>query len=234
MFAAIFIVVISIEKQVEAQNFSVSLLFTNQFFLTLVVSLCATYVLYLVMSILFFDPWHMFTSFIQYLLLTPTYVNILNVYAFCNTHDVTWGTKGDDKPAKLPSANLKPTGGVDVAIPDSEHDLNSQYETELQAFSKKWVPEKKVPSPSEKQEDYYKGFRSAVVLVWMFCNLALAAVVLNTGGFDRITVSKNEDVTQSQNATIYMSVVLWSVAGLSAVRFLGSLWFLFLRMLRGV
>ena len=29
------------------------------------------------------------------LLLTPTYINILNVYAFCNTHDITWGTKGD-------------------------------------------------------------------------------------------------------------------------------------------
>ena len=34
------------------------------------------------------EPWHMFTSFLPYMLLSPTYVNILNVYAFCNLDDV--------------------------------------------------------------------------------------------------------------------------------------------------
>jgi cellulose synthase/poly-beta-1,6-N-acetylglucosamine synthase-like glycosyltransferase len=34
------------------------------------------------------DPAHMFHSFIQYLLLAPSFVNVLNVYAFCNLHDV--------------------------------------------------------------------------------------------------------------------------------------------------
>lgn len=29
----------------------------------------------------------MFTSLIQYLLMAPTFVNIINIYAFCNTHD---------------------------------------------------------------------------------------------------------------------------------------------------
>lgn len=43
---------------------------------------------YFVSSILSFDPWHMFTSFIPYMLLSPTYVNMLNVYAFCNLDDV--------------------------------------------------------------------------------------------------------------------------------------------------
>ena len=27
------------------------------------------------------DPWHMLTSFVQYTLLAPSYINILNVYA---------------------------------------------------------------------------------------------------------------------------------------------------------
>lgn len=38
----------------------------------------------------------MLTSFVQYLLLLPSYVNILLIYAFCNLHDVSWGTKGDN------------------------------------------------------------------------------------------------------------------------------------------
>ena len=180
----------------------------------------------------------MFTSFIQYLLLTPTYINILNVYAFCNTHDITWGTKGDDKPEKLPTANLKPGGKVDVAIPTDDADLNTQYETELRAFASKYSPPKKVIAPAEKHEDYYKGFRSIVVLSWMFCNLALAAVVLNVGGIDKVNISgtadEDQDQTEQQRATIYMAVVLYSVAVLSLIRFIGAVWFLVIRIFRGV
>lgn len=72
-----------------------------------------------------------------------------------------------------------------------------------------------MPSPSEKQEDYYKGFRSSVVLVWMFCNLALAAAVLNTSGFQNLYVTKptvsgemsadGEDQTVTTRSTIYMA-----------------------------
>lgn len=42
-------------------------------FRDIVIALAATYVLYLVASILHFEPWHMVTSFAQYLLLAPSY-----------------------------------------------------------------------------------------------------------------------------------------------------------------
>ena len=227
MFASIYITVISIQIQLEDGEFSFSDLFTNTLFFTIIISLLSTYVLYIIASLLFFDPWHMFTSFLQYLLLTPTYINILNVYAFCNTHDITWGTKGDDKAEKLPSAITKADGKVDVNIPTDDGDMNAQYEAELRAFSTKYKPPKKIPSAVEKQEDYYKGFRSVVVLVWMACNLVLAAVVLNAGGFDRLEVGSPD---ANSRATIYMQVVLWSVAGLSAFRFVGAVWFLVVRV----
>lgn len=57
-------------------------------FRNIIISLGATYGLYLVSSFLYLEPWHMFTSFFQYLLLLPSYINILNIYAFCNIHDV--------------------------------------------------------------------------------------------------------------------------------------------------
>ena len=47
-----------------------------------------TAIVYALSSLLAFDPWHMLTSFIPYMLLSPTYVNMLNVYAFCNLDDV--------------------------------------------------------------------------------------------------------------------------------------------------
>lgn len=57
-------------------------------FRNIFISTISTYGLYILSSLFYLDPWHMITSVVQYLLLLPTYVNILNVYAFCNTHDV--------------------------------------------------------------------------------------------------------------------------------------------------
>lgn len=54
----------------------------------MVISLSSTYGIYLVSSCLHRQPFHMMTSFLPYLLLLPGYINILNIYAFCNTHDV--------------------------------------------------------------------------------------------------------------------------------------------------
>ncbi|KAK2747944.1 Chitin synthase, class 1 [Myotisia sp. PD_48] len=248
-FAAIFVTVKSIQAEVQDGDFSFSTIFKNMQFFSIFVSLLATYVFWFLASILFFDPWHMFTcsynpmmllnlltvitnQFLQYILLTPTYINVLNIYAFCNTHDITWGTKGDDKPEKLPSATLKPGGKVDVEIPQDDGDLNAQYETELARFASKPPKEVRAVSESEKQEDYYKGFRSSVVLVWIFCNFALGAVVLSAAGLER--VDPDNESTESKRSTIYMAVVLWSVAGLSIFRFFGAMWFLTVRMFRGV
>lgn len=64
------------------------LLMAEPGFRSVLISAISTYGLYIFSSLLYYDPWHMITSFVQYLLLLPTYVNILNVYAFCNTHDV--------------------------------------------------------------------------------------------------------------------------------------------------
>lgn len=63
----------------------------NANFRNLIVSTVATYGLYILASLLYADPWHMLTSFVQYMLLLPCSYNILMVYAFCNTHDSMWG-----------------------------------------------------------------------------------------------------------------------------------------------
>ena len=144
-------------------------------------------------------------------------------------------------------------------IPQDDGDLNAQYDAEMRTIATKAPKEVKTVSESEHQEDYYKGFRSAVVLVWMFCNLALCAVVLSAGGLETIKINhgkvdgsnrlrrdnpppatggdnKSGSKTQSsggggaQNSTIYMGVVLWSVAGLSLFRFCGAIWFLVVRL----
>lgn len=38
----------------------------------------------------------MLTSMFSYLFFTPTYINILSIFAFCRIDDLSWGTKGLD------------------------------------------------------------------------------------------------------------------------------------------
>lgn len=238
MFAAIFIAVKAIIADINSGGgFSISEIFKNQVFYTLIVSVMSTYGIWLIASLLMFDPWHMITSFLQYMLLTPTFTNILNVYAFCNTHDVSWGTKGDDKVEKLPSVNTKDGQGK-TDLPD-EGDLNAQYQREVSVFSVKFKEIKSEPTEAqlqEKQMDYYRGVRTGVVLIWMITNFALAAVVLSSAGLERITPGDAQDAEnqQTERSNIYMAVVLWSVAGLSSFKFLGAMWFLIVRLFRGV
>lgn len=103
---------------------------TNATFRDIVISLGATYGLYLVSSLLYFEPWHMFTSFIQYLLLLPSFVNILLIYSFCNLHDVSWGTKGSTTTGDLGAAKLTKKDGKDVmevAVPTNKDDLSELW-----------------------------------------------------------------------------------------------------------
>lgn len=236
MFAAVFIAVMAIMADVNLSGFNINRLFQNQVFYTLIVSVMSTFGIWLIASIMMLDPWHMVTSFLQYMLLTPTYTNVLNVYAFCNTHDVSWGTKGDDTVEKLPVVNTKDGQGK-TDLPD-EGDLNAQYQREVSLFSTKHKTVKVPPTAAqlqEKQMDYYRGVRTGVVLVWMITNFALAALVLSSAGLDKITPgTESREDQQRARSNIYMTIVLWSVAFLSGFKFLGAMWFLVVRMFRGV
>lgn len=57
-------------------------------FTQIVLSILATFGIYVLASLIHYDPWHMVTSLVQYLLIAPSYISVMNVYAFCNTHDV--------------------------------------------------------------------------------------------------------------------------------------------------
>ena len=68
IFAAIFMAVHSIQDIYRSgTRITVSLFFQNSEFRDLVVATSSTYALYFLASFLYFEPWHMFTSFVQYI-----------------------------------------------------------------------------------------------------------------------------------------------------------------------
>ncbi|KIM52757.1 glycosyltransferase family 2 protein [Scleroderma citrinum Foug A] len=210
-FSALYIAVKGIQEVIaDKGSININDLFSNAIFINIVLSLAATLGLYIAASLIFFEPWHMITSFVQYLLMAPSYIAVLNVYAFANVHDVSWGTKGDNKVSTdLGVVSVgKNKNEVEVSVPTAETDINAAYEDAILVLSTKPPKEEQKVDPATKQEDYYKTFRTNVLLVWTLSNGLLAAVVVAA------TPAPNSgQVSKSVNG--YMSFILYSVAGLA-------------------
>ncbi|KAF2021019.1 glycosyltransferase family 2 protein [Aaosphaeria arxii CBS 175.79] len=189
----------------------------------ILIALAATFGLYFVASFLYLDPWHMFTSFPQYLLVMSSYINILNVYAFSNWHDVSWGTKGADKADALPSAKTeKASDGKHTVIeePDlPQADIDSQFEATVKRALAPYVPP--VESTEKTLEDSYKSFRTHLTTFWIFSNATLA-VVITQDSFSRLGFSSDAN----ERTARFFQALLWATAFLSLIRFIGCLWFL--------
>lgn len=154
---------------------------------------------------------------------------MLNVYAFCNTHDVSWGTKGDtiekmDLGAVKASSNAK-TAEVTVDVPTEEKDINASYQLALDSMMERTVEEVQHRDAKTKQEDYYKAFRTRLVLIWCASNALLVSIITYGGDL------KND--AYNTRSKIYLAFVLWSVALMALFRFIGSLVYILLRLVSG-
>lgn len=175
----------------------------------LVAAVMSTIGIYLFASILYSDPWHMFSSFPQYMLLAPSFTNVLNVYAFCNLHDVSWGTKGSDKAEALPavsSSKEKGDGGVGVVedVQRNQEELDESFQIVVRRavapFKEDTTPEKPSMDVSgpwlllrvkirdgaiAHLQDQNRTFRTRLVGVWLLSNAALAISIQTLNGLDK-------------------------------------------------
>ena len=186
----------------------------NNVFTNLIVSTVSTVGLYFLMSFLYLDPWHMFTSSAQYFALLPSYICTLQVYAFCNTHDVTWGTKGDNVINTDLGAAVAVKGSgnvVEVEMLSEQNDIDSTYDAALRNLRDRLEVPVQPISESQAQEDYYRAVRTYMVAVWMVCNAVLA-----------MAVSEGYALEKGVADNAYLKILLWSVAALAIFRAIGS------------
>ncbi|KAL2915926.1 hypothetical protein HK105_204630 [Polyrhizophydium stewartii] len=193
-------------------------------FRDLVVSLLSTYGLYLISSIIHLDPWHCLTSMAQYMLILPTYNNIFMIYAFCNLHDVSWGTKGDnkivdDKPMVAQKAGKAGEQVFEVEIPTESDDIDAAWSAHLgkmETYRGNPFDDGGKVDPATKKEDACKEFRTRIVLSWIITNALLIALFTNDQFVDKTFHPDPQNAVNS-----YLTFLFWSVAILSAVRFIG-------------
>lgn len=190
------------------------------------------------------DPWHMFSSFPQYLALAPSFTNVLNVYAFCNLHDVSrdawlfqlimslissflrkvsWGTKGSDKAEALPSVSSSKAKDADAPVVEDTHrvqeDVDAAFkETVTRAITKVEVKEE-VEKPT--MDDENKTFRTRLVAFWMLSNAGLAIAIETLNGLPSSDSVSQNDAQLERKQNIYFQVILYSTFLLTFVRFCG-------------
>lgn len=195
----------------------------------IVISILATVVLYLLSSLWMLDPWHMITCFVQYMFLTPTYVTILSIYSLANLHDVSWGTKGSDAASTDlggASLNKNKEGAtiVEVKVPTNASDAQELWQLAQAELARKHVEKKQKRSAALKQTDHQQNFRTNFLLSWLGTNAALIIIFTSTWWTNYTT----NDLKLSTNP--YLLFLFYSTAALSAIRALGSLTYVILRL----
>lgn len=204
-FAALYIVIS------QLKNPKTSFELGNNVFTNLIVSTGSTLGLYFLMSFLYLDPWHMFTSSAQYFALLPSYICTLQVYAFCNTHDVTWGTKGDNViHIDLGAAISNKGNTVELEMPSEQLDIDSGYDEALRNLRDRLEFHSEGISEAQQQEDYYRAVRTYMVVAWMIANAVVAMAVSEAYN------------TSNVGSNFYLKFILWSVAAVAIFRALGS------------
>lgn len=175
------------------------------------------------------EPWHMFTSFVQYMFLLPSYVNILMMYAMCNLHDVTWGTKGDNGASKdLGGAKkIKGENGkemMEVELPTTREDVDHLWTAARSALRTKPPVEKEHRDAATKQADHDRNSRTNVVLAWVGSNMCVVHAppkhIIEYSIYDRILI-----VVFTSSA--FLDWVNTHISGLGQTQFNPYLSFLF-------
>lgn len=161
----------------------------------------------------------MITSIVQYYLMAPSFVSVFGVYSMCNVHDVSWGTKGSDKIETDLGVVGGKNGQVEINLPTEAKDIDEAYHDAVHVLATKPPKEQKKVDPDQAQQDYYAAIRTNVVLVWVLTNGALAIAILS--------------ISNPKTKIIYMAVILYSVAALSAFRLIGSITYLVKRLFAG-
>jgi chitin synthase len=133
----------------------------------------------------------------------------------CITHSL--GTKGDNgAPLEANvSLSIDSTGNqvATVHLPEDQRDIDEAYSILFKELSN--PPKRKKPAQVS-QEDYFRIFRTRVILFWILSNTTLIAM------FTVPELTKALGINTESEFNPFLTFFLWSVASMAFVRFVGS------------
>ncbi|KAI3647606.1 hypothetical protein MP228_007827 [Amoeboaphelidium protococcarum] len=199
----------------------------------IVLAVASTYGVYFLSSLMYGELIHIVTCIIQYLLLLPSYINTVSVYAYCNINDISWGTKGATEMSTTEKKKItQEIMNIDqhecMAPPAvSQNTLDDNYKQIATKFAVR-PPKQHIPrDANSKKEDYYKNFRTWLVLAWILSNGLLIAIISSP----LVTNDLAGGGANQQNP--YVAFLMYFIAVQSLVRLCGCIVYLINRKRRG-
>ncbi|KAK4687986.1 chitin synthase, partial [Tremellales sp. Uapishka_1] len=208
----------------------------------MIVSLSSTYGIFIVSSLLAMDPWHLVTCFGQYIMFSPTYINVLNVvrlafvcflpmssysdhcllfslqYAYSNLHDLSWGTKGADTVQEDDLGAVQGVGKhVEVELVSAQQDIDIAYQDALDNIRLKRAKVDDEDGPPKKDLSEQQQKDTYLLLLWSLSNALLASIILS---------GSNSTTFTSGTHSLF-------VAGMAMFRFICSTLYLIIRLFAG-
>src|SRR5882757_4646826 len=151
----------------------------------------------------------------SHLSLSPTSdVNILMMYAMCNLHDVTWGTKGDNGATKDLGSATKVQGKdgkeiIAVDLPTMQEDVDALWTASKNSLRHPPPPQKESRDAATKLADNDRNSRTNVVLAWVGTNMIMITVFTSSAFLE--WVHDNVESTQSSQFNPYLTVLFYAL-----------------------
>eukprot|EP00475_Leptophrys_vorax_P011595 TRINITY_DN1815_c0_g1_i1.p1 TRINITY_DN1815_c0_g1~~TRINITY_DN1815_c0_g1_i1.p1 ORF type:complete len:855 (+),score=207.54 TRINITY_DN1815_c0_g1_i1:352-2565(+) len=122
--------------------------------IVLAIGFTLSLVIYLISTVMYGELMSLFSSFLQYVFITPAFMVMFPIYSFANVHDISWGTKDLDQ-------------------------VQSNEKEKINAASLRDEAErkKKLQALKAKTEAKFLKFRSTLFCLWVFSNGFLVSVI---------------------------------------------------------
>ncbi|KPI37768.1 Chitin synthase 1 [Cyphellophora attinorum] len=142
----------------------------------------------IICSLAHLSAWHILTSWLQYILFAPCFVNLLMLHAFCNWHDVSWGTKGSDVAQQVTiTPALERASGRSWTVPGEEF---KERPTPLRRLLTRLSSrQSSLNAGLQEQSEAYRKLRTYLLLAWLLSNFAIAVCI---GSWDIEVRTRNE------------------------------------------
>jgi len=177
----------------------------NRFSLLEKVGTCITIFANFVAALLHGEIIPVMLSYIQYVLLLPTFQIVLTIYSWCNTHDFSWGTKGLDR--------VQPTA----------HGATGEARREAESKAAQLEAQRNQDQANREK------FRCLLLLAWLVTNGGLIGGFMFKVG-QQLESKSGALFTQNDTARQFAIIIFYIAGVINAVRFVGSMIFLFQKL----
>lgn len=142
-------------------------------------------------------------------------INISNLYAFCNIHDVSWGVRLDSAPMKLESVT------VNIPMDDDAEQVQDDYDEAAQLLKTKNEGQSNSYWAGGSFDMDFRRSRTLVMASWALTNGTLVFIVLNSN----IGSPDHQAPQGLQRSMKFVGLVLWSFAVLTGIKFAGAMYY---------